>query len=78
MVAKEKGAVLRVIPVNDRGEIMLEEYQKLLGPRTKLVALTHASNSLGTILPVAEMTQMAKRYGARVSIHGPSRWPTSR
>jgi cysteine desulfurase/selenocysteine lyase len=53
MVAKEKGAVLRVIPVTDRGEIMLEEYQALLGPRTKLVALAHASNSLGSILPVA-------------------------
>jgi len=70
MVAKEKQAVLRVIPVNDRGEIMLEEYQKILGPRTKVVALTQASNSLGTILPVAEMTQMAKRHGARVLIDG--------
>jgi cysteine desulfurase / selenocysteine lyase len=69
-VAREKGAVLRVIPVTDRGEIMLEEYQRLLGARTKVVALTHASNSLGTILPVAEMTQMAKRYGARVLIDG--------
>ncbi len=70
MIAKEKQAVLRVIPVNDRGEVMLEEYQKLLGPRTKVVALTQASNSLGTILPVEEMTQMAKRYGARVLIDG--------
>ncbi len=67
---RKRGAVIRVIPVNDRGEIMLEEYQKLLGPRTKVVALTQASNSLGTILPVAEMTQMAKRYGARVLIDG--------
>lgn len=70
MIAREKGAVLRVIPVNDRGEVMLEEYQKLLGPRTKVVALTQASNSLGTILPVEEMTQIAKRYGARVVIDG--------
>ncbi len=70
MIAKEKDAILRVIPVTDRGEVMLEEYQKLLGPRTKLVALAHASNSLGTILPVAEMTQMAKRYNARVLIDG--------
>jgi len=69
-IAKEKGAVLRVIPVTDRGEIMMEEYQRLLNSRTKVVALTHASNSLGTILPVAEMTQMAKRYGARVMIDG--------
>jgi len=70
MVAKEKGAVLRVIPVTDRGEIAMEQYQALLGPRTRLVSLTHASNSLGTILPVAEMTQMAKRHGARVLIDG--------
>ena len=70
MVAKEKGAIIRVIPVTDRGEIMLEAYQSLLGPRTKFVSLAHASNSLGTILPVAEMTQMAKRYGARVLIDG--------
>ncbi|HEV8001450.1 MAG TPA: SufS family cysteine desulfurase [Planctomycetaceae bacterium] len=69
-VAKETGARLRVIPVNDRGEIILEDYQSLLGPRTKLVAIAHASNSLGTLLPVAEMTQMAKRYGARVLIDG--------
>lgn len=70
MIAKEKGANIRVIPVNDRGEVMLEEYQRLLGPRTKIVSLTQASNSLGTILPVHEMTQMAKRYGARVLIDG--------
>jgi cysteine desulfurase/selenocysteine lyase len=70
MIAKEKGAVIRVIPVNDRGEILLEEYQRLLGPRTKVVALTHASNSLGTILPIHDMTQMAKRYNARVIIDG--------
>jgi cysteine desulfurase/selenocysteine lyase len=70
MIAKEKGAVLRVIPVNDRGEVMLEEYQALLGPRTRIVSLSQASNSLGTVLPVAEMTQMAKRYNARVLIDG--------
>lgn len=70
MIAKEKGAVIRVIPVNDRGEVMLEEYQALLGPRTKLVSLAHASNALGTILPIAEMIQMAKRYNARVLIDG--------
>ena len=67
---RTRAPILRVIPVNDRGEVMLEEYQKLLGPRTKVVALTQASNSLGTILPVEEMTQMAKRYGARVIIDG--------
>lgn len=70
MIARDRGAVIRVIPVTDRGEIMLEEYQRLLGPRTRIVSLTHASNSLGTILPVEEMTQMAKRYNARVLIDG--------
>jgi cysteine desulfurase / selenocysteine lyase len=70
MIAKEIGAVLRVAPVNDRGEIMLEDYQKLLSPRTKIVAISHASNALGTILPAMEMTQMAKRFGARVLIDG--------
>jgi cysteine desulfurase/selenocysteine lyase len=70
MIAKEKGAVLRVVPITDRGEVMLEEYQSLLGPRTRLVALAQASNALGTVLPVAEMTQMAKRYNARVLIDG--------
>ena len=70
IVAKERGAVLRVIPVNDRGEVLLDEYTKLLGPRTRLVALAHANNSLGTILPIQEMTLLAKRYGAHVLIDG--------
>jgi cysteine desulfurase / selenocysteine lyase len=70
MIAREKGAVLRIVPITDRGEIMLEEYESLLSPRTRLVALTQASNTLGTVLPVAEMTQMAKRYNARVLIDG--------
>jgi len=70
MVAKENGAVLRAIPVNERGEILLDEYERLLGPRTRLVALAHANNSLGTVLPVEEMTRLAKRYGATVLIDG--------
>ncbi len=70
MVAKRKGAVIRVIPINDRGEIIMDEYVRLLSPRTRIVSLTHASNSLGTILPVAEMTALAKSYGARVLIDG--------
>lgn len=70
MAAKRVGAVLRVAPVNDRAEIMLADYEALLGPRTRVVALTHASNSLGTLLPIAEMTQAAKRHGARVFIDG--------
>lgn len=70
MIAKRKGAEIRVIPVNDRGEIIMDEYIRLLSPRTRIVSLTHASNSLGTILPVVEMTALAKRYGARVLIDG--------
>jgi len=70
MLARDKGLTLRVIPVNDRGEILVQEYQRLLSPRTRLVALTHASNSLGTILPVQEMTAMARRHGAAVLIDG--------
>jgi len=70
MVAQEKGARIKVVPVNDQGEIMLEEYTKLLGPRTRLVSLTQASNGLGTILPLKEMIQLAKRYDARVLVDG--------
>lgn len=70
IVAKERGATLRVIPVNDRGDIILSEYERLLGPRTRLVALAHANNSLGTVLPIQEMAHMAKRYGAHVLIDG--------
>lgn len=70
MLAKEKGAVLRPIPVNDRGEILLDEYSRLLNPRTKLVSITQASNGLGTILPVKEMIQLAKRYDVKVLVDG--------
>lgn len=70
MIAKATGARLRVIPVNDRGEVLQSEYAALLGPKTRMVALTQASNSLGTVLPVAEMTALAKRHGAKVLIDG--------
>jgi cysteine desulfurase / selenocysteine lyase len=70
MLCAEKGAKLRVAPVNDRGEIILEEYEKLLGPRTRMVAFTQVSNALGTITPAHDMIQMAHRYGARVLLDG--------
>lgn len=70
MLCLEKGARLRVAPVNDRGEIILEEYEKLLGPRTRIVAFTQVSNALGTIVPAREMTEIAHRYGARVLLDG--------
>jgi len=69
-LASEKGARLRVVPVNDRGEVILEEYEKLLGPRTRLVSFPHVSNALGTILPAREMVEMAHRHGARVLVDG--------
>ncbi|MGA2538095.1 MAG: family 2A encapsulin nanocompartment cargo protein cysteine desulfurase, partial [Terracidiphilus sp.] len=66
----EKGARLRVAPVNDRGEIILEEYEKLMGSRTKIVAFSQVSNALGTITPAREMVEIAHRYGARVLVDG--------
>jgi cysteine desulfurase / selenocysteine lyase len=66
----EKGARLRVAPVNDRGEIILEEYEKLLGPRTRIVSFSQVSNALGTITPAREMVDIAHRYGARVVVDG--------
>ncbi|MFZ4396308.1 MAG: family 2A encapsulin nanocompartment cargo protein cysteine desulfurase [Kiritimatiellia bacterium] len=69
-LAAEKGARLRVAPVDDRGEVILEEYEKLLGPRTRIVALTHVSNALGTVNPVREMAAMARRHGAVVLVDG--------
>jgi cysteine desulfurase / selenocysteine lyase len=69
-LCSEKGARLRVAPVNDRGEVILEEYEKLLGPRTRLVSFSQVSNALGTITPAREMVEMAHRYGARVLVDG--------
>jgi len=70
MVAEEKGARIRVAPVNDRGELILEEYLKLLGPRTRLVGVGHVSNALGTINPVREMIAAAHERGIPVLVDG--------
>jgi cysteine desulfurase / selenocysteine lyase len=70
MLCEWQNARLRVIPMNDRGELILEEYEKLLNPRTKLVAVAHVSNALGTINPVGEMIAMAHRHGALALIDG--------
>ena len=77
-LAKEKGAVIKVIPVNDRGEILLEDYGRLLGPKTKLVAVTHVSNALGTLVPVKTITELAHRHGAKVLIDGAQSAPHMR
>jgi cysteine desulfurase / selenocysteine lyase len=70
ILAEEKGAVLKVIPVNDKGELIIEEYKKLLTPKTRLVAVNHASNALGTINPVKEIIDAAHEVGAVVLIDG--------
>lgn len=70
MLCEETGAKLRIIPINDQGELLLEEYEKMLSERTKLVSVVYVSNALGTISPVKEITQMAHKVGARVLIDG--------
>jgi cysteine desulfurase/selenocysteine lyase len=70
MMCERKGAVLRVIPINDKGEIILEEYYKLLSKKTRLVSVTHASNSLGTVLPVKEIIDAAHSVNVPVLIDG--------
>ena len=70
MLAEEKRAVLRVAPLDDRGEVILDEFEKLLGPRTKIVAVAQVSNALGTVNPVRRMIAMAHRHGAVVLIDG--------
>ena len=70
MLCAEKGARLRVAPVDDHGQILLDEYERLLGPRTKLVSLAQVSNALGTVTPVDEMVAAAHRHGARVLVDG--------
>jgi len=70
MLCAEKGARLRVAPVDDSGQVLLDEYQKLLGQRTRLVAFAQVSNALGTVTPAQEMIEMAHRYGAKVLLDG--------
>ena len=70
MLCAEKGARLRVAPVDNSGQVLLDEYQKLLGPRTRLVAFAQVSNALGTVTPAQEMIEMAHRYGAKVLLDG--------
>jgi len=70
MLCAETGAKLCVIPVDGTGQVLLHEYERLLGSKTKIVAVTHVSNALGTIVPVTEMVQMAHRYGAKVLVDG--------
>ncbi|MDR1881680.1 MAG: cysteine desulfurase [Prevotella sp.] len=69
-LAKEKNAKLLAIPIDGNGDVMLEEYERLLGPRTKVVSIGQVNNTFGTVSPVGIMIEMAKRYNARVVIDG--------
>ncbi len=70
MLCEEKDATLRVIPINDRGELLMDELPKLLGPRTKLLAVTHVSNALGTINPLRKIVEIAHSHGVPVVVDG--------
>jgi len=70
VLCEEKGAKLRVIPMNDDGELLLDEYERLLGEKTRLVAIAHISNALGTVNPIKEMVAVAHRKGIPVLVDG--------
>lgn len=70
LVAQETGAVIKVIPVDSSGQLLLSEYEKLFTKRTKFVSVTHVSNVLGTITPVAELIAIAHRHGVRILVDG--------
>lgn len=70
ILCEDRGAILKVIPVDDTGVLDIGEYQKLLTPKTRLVALTHVANSIGTLNPIKEMTAMAHQVGAYVLADG--------
>ncbi len=75
LLAQQTGAVVRVIPINDRGELILEEYAKLLNGKTKIVSVAHVSNSLGTINPVEQIIALAHAHGVPVLIDGAQSTP---
>ncbi len=70
VLCEEKGAILKVIPITNEGELIVEEYEKLLGPKTKLVSIVQVSNALGTVNPVKQMIRSAHRVGAVVFVDG--------
>jgi cysteine desulfurase / selenocysteine lyase len=70
LLCEEKKAVLKIIPISDAGELLMDEYEKLLTPRTRLVSIVHVSNALGTVNPVKKMTRLAHEAGAVVLVDG--------
>jgi len=78
MVCEQTGAVLKVAPINKRGEFLFEEYARLLSPRTRIVAVAHVSNALGTILPLKRIVDAAHAHGAVVLVDGAQAVPHTR
>jgi cysteine desulfurase/selenocysteine lyase len=70
MLCEQTGAVLKVVPINDEGEFLFEDFQRLLGPRTKMVAVVHVSNALGSVNPVREIVRAAHAHGVPVLLDG--------
>jgi cysteine desulfurase/selenocysteine lyase len=75
MLCDERGAHLRVVPINDDGELLMDEYEKLIGPRTKLVSIVHLSNALGTINPAKDIVSTAHQHGIPVLLDGAQSTP---
>ncbi len=75
LLAEQTGAVIKVIPINDRGELILDEFVRLLGPKTKIVSVAHVSNSLGTVNPVEVIIQIAHGRGVPVLVDGAQSTP---
>ena len=75
VLCQEKGAHLRVIPISDAGELLMDEYESLLSSRTKLVAITHVSNVLGTVNPIKQIVEMAHSQGVPVLVDGAQATP---
>jgi cysteine desulfurase/selenocysteine lyase len=78
ILAAEKGAKLVVVPVDDRGEVHLPDFERLIGPRTRIVAVTHVSNALGTVNPVKEIARLAHARGVPVLVDGAQAVPHTR
>ncbi len=70
LISQKTGAILKVAPVDDAGNLLLPQFENLLGPKTKLVSVTQVSNALGTVVPVEKIVELGHRYGARVLIDG--------
>jgi cysteine desulfurase/selenocysteine lyase len=78
VLCQERGAVLRVAPIDDRGELLLEDFEKLLTPRTRIAAVAHVSNALGTINPIEEIARLARAHGIPLLVDGAQAVPHQR